>query len=205
MGRYMHVKTTRFFCNRNYCVMICLVCALLCSCNTAEFHHPQIDVHGMVYDYENRPVAGYNLAFESYKTKTDVTGRFNIRSLPLGSYNVIGKMDGYESYLAIISIETKTDIVYLRVASFSDVIKMTEDALSGNDNVSAEKYAIRALCIDPDNALGLFYLAVVKFRLECFEESKTILESIEKNGFGDKYTRKMLDYINSQGKKTNEE
>lgn len=159
----------------------------------------------MVYDYENRPVAGYNLAFGGYKTRTDVSGRFSIPSMPLGSYNVIGKMEGYESYLAVITIGSKTDIVYIRIASFSDVINMTENALSANDNCSAEKYASRALCIDSDNNLGLFYLAVIKFRLQCFTESKTILEGIEKKGFGDIYTRKMLDFINSQGKKSNEE
>lgn len=205
MGRYMHVIITRVLDIRNYCILICLFCALLCSCNTAEFHHPQIDVHGMVYDYENRPVAGYNLAFGGYKTRTDVSGRFSIPSMPLGSYNVIGKMEGYESYLAVITIGSKTDIVYIRIASFSDVINMTENALSANDNCSAEKYASRALCIDSDNNLGLFYLAVIKFRLQCFTESKTILEGIEKKGFGDIYTRKMLDFINSQGKKSNEE
>ena len=89
---------------------------LLFSCKTAEFHHAQIDVHGMVYDFENRPVANYTVSLdENISAVTDVTGRFSFSSIPSGLYTLSGYAEGFERYESAVIIESKTDIMYLRV------------------------------------------------------------------------------------------
>jgi len=156
------------------------------GCTTAEFHHPQIDVHGMVYDFDNRPVAGYAVTLGGrYTAVTDAMGRYVFLSVPEGTYALIGSRAGYERYETETAINSRTDIQYLRVASAEELIELADDRLARGDLEAASLYVSRAERTLSRSSVIPYYAAVISFRAGKTEDALRILSSLEDFGCRD--------------------
>lgn len=178
--------------NKIGCAVAVLIFFLFGACRTAEFHHTQIDVHGMVYDFENRPVAGYSVELDrTHSAVTDAMGRYAFQSVPSGEYTLIGQRQGYERYETMVSVNSRTEIQYLRVASAEQLLSLADEKLSNGDLPAAADYVTRAENTESRSILIPFYAAVISFRNGKPNEALSILRALEDRGVRDIYIDKM--------------
>ncbi|HKL86546.1 MAG TPA: carboxypeptidase-like regulatory domain-containing protein [Treponemataceae bacterium] len=180
-------KAFSFFC----AIILCI------SCKTAEFGTQCIDVNGMVYDFVNRPVSGYEIfAGENHKTITDITGRFTLMNLPKGLYQIIGRCDNYESYSGILDLKDKKQIVYIRIPTSSQLLDLADKSLTENRLEDAESYITRAEKTGRHITAELaFYSAVLLFRKNNNTGAIEVLKYILSTGVDDSYVKNFLNVL----------
>lgn len=173
-------------------VLILAACLFSGACKTAEFHHEQIDVHGMVYDFENRPVGGYAVTLGGRKpVVSDAMGRYAFPSVPAGEYVLAGSMEGWEEYETLVSVNSRTAVQYLRVASAEELLTLADAALGTGDVEGAAQYVTRAEKTGSKSFLIPYYAAVTAFRSGKPKDSLAILTAIEASGVRDSAVRRM--------------
>ncbi len=167
-------------------------CFALCSCATAGFRRGKVDVHGMVYDFENRPVGGYTVSLDGRRSAvSDVTGRYEFPAVPSGEYRLTGTREGYERYEHTVSVDSRTDIQYLRVASAEELLNLADAAIGEGDLESAAAYAARAEKTGSPSFLVPYYAAVIAFRSGRPGEALSLLSALESGGVRDSAVSRM--------------
>lgn len=170
----------------------------IASCKTAEFGHKTLDVNGMIYDFENRPVSNYTIAIgeeEKYSSVTDINGRFLIPKVPYGSHSLHGEKFGYESYQGEILINDRGQIVYVRIPSFRQLLDLADEAISGNDFATAEEFLNRARTTGQINAELVLYEAILEFRQGKYDAASGRIRAAMDAGMNDKYLEIFLNDI----------
>ena len=163
------------------------------SCKTAEFGFKVIDIHGMVYDFSNRPVAHCEISLSRWhRTVTDINGRFTLPKVAVGTYTVTASKKSFETYAGEIRIADHGQIIYLRLPSQNQLLDLVDEALTANDFAVAEELAERAYRIDPNNIEMLFYYATVSFRQEDYPKAAGFLEAAKSLGSKDIHIDKFL-------------
>ena len=166
---------------------------LAAACKTAEFGFTTIDVHGMIYDFSNRPVPNYEISLgRRYKSTTDINGRFSLPKIPVGIYTITGNKKGFEPYSDGVLIKDQGQIIYIRVPSQNQLLNLVDDSLTANNLDLAEEMAERAYKIDKNNPEMLFYYAAVKFRQREYDRALTFLETARELGSKDQYIDKFM-------------
>ncbi len=174
-----------------------LILLFLVSCKTAEFGAQCIDVNGMVYDFENRPVPGYEVRLDEKRSSvTDITGRFTIGKVPVGAYQIQGTAVNYEAYGGELVLGDKRQIVYIRVPSAIQLLDLADKALTENRIEDARKYVERAESTGILTTEFLFYKAVVSFRSGDYPASLAIVDRIVSMGISDSYIIKFQADLN---------
>lgn len=169
----------------------------LSSCKTAEFGYRHIDVNGMVYDFSNRPVAGYRVTLGKKETVSDVTGRFSFLNIPVGQYVIAGSKTGYETYDGIIDAFERGQVVYLRIPSERQLLDLADASLSGNNIDAASSFVSRAAHTGFVSEACRFYQAIVFFRKGIPESACVTLDSLIAGGCSDAYVRSFRDSLRS--------
>jgi len=177
-----------------FILLICFFAALiLVSCKTAEFGFKVIDLHGMVYDFSNRPVANCEISLgKRHNTVTDINGRFTLPKVPIGTYTLTGHRRGFEIYTDEVIVKDRGQIIYFRIPSQNQLLDLIDDALSSNNLVLAEELAERAYQIDKTSIEMLFYYATVKFRQEEYFLATNFLEAARSLGSRDLFIDRFL-------------
>ena len=174
--------------------LILFVTALFAvSCRTAEFGFKVIDIHGMVYDYSNRPVAHCEISLGGkYNTLTDINGRFTLVKIPAGTYTLTGFKTGFENYIDEIIIKDRGQIIYFRIPSQNQLLDLVDEALTSNKFSLAGEFVERAYQIDKNNIETLFYYATVKFRQYEYHTAIYFLETARNLGSKDSFVDRFL-------------
>ncbi len=166
--------------------------ALLASCSTFGFSPGRFDVRGMVYDFENRPVAKYEVSLDGKaKAVTDVTGRYVLPLVSPGRYRLTGEGKCFERYEAPAEILSGNDVQYLRVVSAEELLELADGALSRGDLDRAAEYVSRAEKTGSESPLIPFYSAVTLFRKGKPGDALAVLESLAAKGFDDPWVEAM--------------
>ena len=85
------------------------------SCKTTSILYG-VNVNGMVYDFDNRPVAGYQLQLNNdLVVVSDITGRFTFEKVKLGEYVLKGQSNAFEPYEGQVTIYDQDQVLYLRI------------------------------------------------------------------------------------------
>lgn len=158
------------------------------SCKSSEsifVHMPEL--HGMVYDYSNTPVANYTLTISSNTgnkavSVTDVTGRFVFTGLENGTYMVTGSKQGFEECSEQFVLSSRNQILYIRIASSSQLADLAADSLEKGRLQEAEHYVQRSLAVDETDTAALFCAAVLAYRKGDADSALRRLEYIEQTG-----------------------
>lgn len=173
--------------------LVFYILLLFSSCKTAEFGGSTMDVNGMMYDFENRPISGYEINIGSkYSSVSDITGRFTIQKVPIGTYEVRGKRLNYESYQGELVLKDKKQIVYIRVPSATQLLDLADKALVENNVKEAANYVERADKTGMRSTESLFYAAVILFRRNDYKGAIYILEQLIVSGTNDAYVVQFL-------------
>lgn len=171
----------------------CILIIFFVSCKTAEFGVTCIDINGMVYDFENRPVPGYEISVgPKLKSVSDITGRFTIQKVPAGTYEVLGRRELYESYRGTLELTDKKQIVHIRVPSATQLLDLADKELTENRLDSAERLIDRANGTGIHTTESVFYTAVLKFRKHDTDGAILLLEELIASGVDDVYAVQFL-------------
>jgi len=168
----------------------------LVSCRTTGVSGNTININGMVYDFDNRPVPYCEIQMGWWhKGVTDINGRFILPNVHAGVYPVKVTRSGYETYTEEITAKDNGLIIYLRIPSQAQLLNLADQALTANDYAAAEDLADRAYQIDKKSAEALFYRATVKFRQSEYEKAISILEDAVALGIKDIYIEKFINTL----------
>jgi len=178
--------------------MLILIPAVLggFSCKTAEFGCQTIDVNGMIYDFDNRPVPHCEVTIGSkYCGITDINGRFSLPKIPEGTYVITGIKNGFETYTEEITISGWGQIIYIRMPSQAQLLELADQALTNLDYAAACENAEKAYLIDNKSTEAVFYYAIVKYRQGESQKALEILEKASADGIRDIYIDKFIKTI----------
>lgn len=139
--------------------------AAIASCATTErdpYDFEEADLHGMIYDHANQPVAGAQIIVAERRAEiTDLSGRFVLPDLPRGALVVTAAKDGYEPLTATIDFLDRTQVLYLKLWSLADLIERAASELEESRHAAAAVTIDRALAVAPADPAARFLAAAV--------------------------------------------
>jgi tetratricopeptide (TPR) repeat protein len=170
-----------------------LLCAaallLLLSCLTDRPAGPgdfsQAVLLGIIYDYDNTPCAGASVILDGGEDRfeTDINGRFAIPLLARGEHTIAVKKQSYEELSAKINFTSRDQILYLKVFSIVQLLRMLEQELARKRFKEAEELIKRVEAIRNNDPVGLYLKAVYLLEKGQIGEARDALEQIIGNGY----------------------
>jgi len=151
---------------------------------------------GMLYDEENQPCAGVKLAVDGAASKsdtglvTDIRGRFMLPDLSRGEHSLMATKEGYEQLTVKILFQNRTDVLFLRIISFGQLLAKAEKALEERKWDDAEMFLVRAEKLEAGDTVLQFLRAVKAYKTEKFDDAVDLL-----NGILDKEVREPSIYL----------
>ncbi len=169
--------------NRLLKPLVIVIAAALFSCasylNTQLEEFANADLLGMIYDNDNQACSGVRVTVDGLTGPvSDVNGRFTLPNLSRGKHALSVKKEGYEPADFQIEFLNRTQIVYLKVLSFEQILSLAERALNDRKIGEAEGYLERAKKIRESDPLLLYLRAVVALKRDQVQDALTILLSI---------------------------
>lgn len=176
-------------------LILCTLILLVMGCKTTSLIYG-VNINGMVYDFDNRPVAGYHLKLnDDLEVVTDITGRFTFEKVKLGEYLLTGESNRYETYEGKIIIYDQDQVIYLRIPSFSQLINLTDKALEANNLQEAEGFLKRAAAMNIQDIDVMIYEAVLAYRYYNIEQAIRKIEQIKVNGYRNEWLDRFYDEL----------
>jgi len=176
-------------------LILCTLILLVTGCKTTSLIYG-VNINGMVYDFDNRPVAGYHLKLnDDLEVVTDITGRFTFEKVKLGEYLLTGESNRYETYEGKIIIYDQDQVIYLRIPSFSQLINLTDKALEANNLQEAEGFLKRAAAMNIQDIDVMIYEAVLAYRYYNIEQAMRKIEQIKVNGYRNEWLDRFYDEL----------
>lgn len=176
-------------------LILCTLILLVTGCKTTSLIYG-VNINGMVYDFDNRPVAGYHLKLnDDLEVVTDITGRFTFEKVKLGEYLLTGESSRYETYEGKIIIYDQDQVIYLRIPSFSQLINLTDKALEENNLQEAEGFLKRAAAMNIQDIDVMIYEAVLAYRYYNIEQAIRKIEQIKVNGYRNEWLDRFYDEL----------
>ena len=143
-----------------------------------------VNINGMVYDFDNRPVAGYHLKLNNdLEVVTDITGRFTFEKVKIGEYVLKGQSNAFEPYEGQVTIYDQNQVLYLRVPSFSQLINRTDKALEEDNLQEAETFLTRAVAMNSEHIDSLLYGAILAYRKNNIGQALELLGKVQQKGY----------------------
>ena len=138
---------------------------------------------GMVFDQDQRPCAAALITVDGRQgPRTDINGRFVIDALERGDHRIGVSKQGFEALETKVSFVDRTQVLYLRVVSFSQLLRQAEEALDRRKLQEADGLLRRAEALDSEDPVGLYLRAVYFLRLEDPEQAVGLLQKILARG-----------------------
>ncbi|MGA2478384.1 MAG: tetratricopeptide repeat protein [Spirochaetia bacterium] len=165
---------------------VLLGCASVSRNNGREFE--KAPLFGMMYDEENQPCVGVKLTVDGVRSEndtglvTDIRGRFMLPALSRGEHVLGATKPGYEDLSVKIVFLNRTDVLFLRMTSFGQLLAKAEKALEEKKWNEAEALLARAEKLDAGDSVLRFLLAVRAYKTERYSEAVDILNSILAKG-----------------------
>jgi tetratricopeptide (TPR) repeat protein len=181
---------------------IFLLALLSCATETRKtpYEFKNAPLIGMVYDRENKPCAGASVFIDEIeKASTDINGRFAVPGLSRGTHTVAVKKEGYEKEEFTFEFLSRSQVVYLRVYSFDQLLDEAEDAIAERSWAEAADLIERANAVKPDDPVGLYLEAVLFNEQKQYHEAKGRLERILSLGYNELYVYLALADIHQYG------
>jgi tetratricopeptide (TPR) repeat protein len=152
-------------------------CTSYLNTNLEEF--ASADLLGMIYDNNNQACPGVRITVDGWTGPvSDVNGRFTLVNLSRGKHALSVKKEGYEEAVFQIEFLNRTQIIYLKVYSFEQILDLAERALQDRKLGAAEEYLERARKINESDSLLLYLQAVIELKRDQVQEALATLLSI---------------------------
>jgi len=169
-----------------------IVSLLLLSCVSQDkvdiINFESAPLFGMIYDDDNQPCAAAALKVDGKSgPMTDIRGRFLIPDLKRGEHTISIKKEGFEELSVNFQFVNKTDVLYLKVVSFTQLLTQAERALEERKWDDAKSFLARAEKLNPNDSYFLYLKAVEAYKKEKYEEAVGYLNTILEQGAKEAY------------------
>ena len=169
-----------------------IVGALLFSCASRDAADPsrfeKADLFGMIYDEENQPCPGVMLRVDGKSSGpadepvSDIRGRFVIPGLSRGEHSVTARKVGFEEVSTTILFLNRTDVLFLRMVSFAQLLGKAEKALEERRWGEADDLLARAERLDPGSSVLVYLKAVAAYKTGHAEDAADQLAGLVQKG-----------------------
>ena len=171
-----------FFC----CITVSLLSVTSCltkrEVRLREFS--EAPLFGMVYDNDHQPCSGALLFVDGEKgPSTDINGRFVIGSLSRGTHRVQVQKEGFEELEVFVDFLNKSQVLYLRVISFNQLLREVEQMLMKKRLLETEELLARAEAIYADDPVALYLKVLYLLEIEEPREAVRVLETVLQKGY----------------------
>ncbi len=192
---------------RGRALLLALLAAvvLLASCATQKekqdvLFFSSAPLMGMIYDDDSQACPGALMVVDGRNGPvSDVRGRFVIPDLSRGDHTVVVKKAGYEELTVPVAFYNKTDVLYLHVISFSQLLSKAEASLDERKWDDAAGYLARAEKLSKDDSIFLYLQAILFYRTGKNQEAVTALTRILDQGISEPYVYLFLADVYEKG------
>jgi len=138
---------------------------------------------GMIYDLDQKPCPGALVLVDGQPgPRTDLNGRFTIGALTRGSHDIRVVKEGYEPLETSIEYLDRSQVLYLKVTSHDQLLRMAEEAMGRRRLREADGYLSRAESFDADDPVGSYLRAMYLIRTEDIDGAVKVLDRILASG-----------------------
>ena len=170
------------------CLLFSALVLASCATNAGVLEFDSAPLFGMIYDDDNQPCSGATLTLDGHAGPvSDIRGRFVLPDLSRGSHVLSVKKEGFETLEMTFDFLNRTDVLYLRVVSFTQLLSKAEQALRDRKWDQAEAYLGRAEKLDSKNSVYLYLRAIDMYKTAKFPQAIDALNAIVAKGDTDPY------------------
>ncbi|MGO9409228.1 MAG: carboxypeptidase regulatory-like domain-containing protein [Spirochaetia bacterium] len=173
-------------------VALLLLAVTLVSCASQNRGDPsafdRAPLFGMIYDEDNQPCPGVNLGVDGKDSDqetglvSDIRGRFVVPDLQRGKHVVIARKEGFEDLSVEVLFLNKTDVLFLRMVSFGQLLTSAEKALGERKWAEADAFLTRAEKLDAGDGVLLYLRAVRAYKIGMWQEAVVFLNIVLDKG-----------------------
>ena len=168
-------------------LLLAALCIASCATGKGEVSE-KAALFGMIYDEDNQPCAAVALSLDGAAVKvetgpvTDIRGRFVLPEVSRGEHLLLARKEGYEDLSLKVTILNRTDALFLRMISFSQLLAKAEKAIEERKWEEAQELLGRAAKLDTADSVLLYLRAVKAYRLANYPEAVGWLNDILDKG-----------------------
>lgn len=159
----------------------------LASCTTASnrdpLHFESAPLFGMIYDLDNKPCPGISLTLDgTQKATSDIDGRFVLLALKPGPHAITASGADYETVQLSFNFVNQTQVLYVKLISFDQLLAQAQDALGQKKWRDAEALLKRAAAIHDTNTVLVFLRAILDYQQGNAASAASRLETLISGG-----------------------
>lgn len=196
--------------NKFFKLITCLLLSfvIFSGCTSTKIKQEKQFLQGIIYDYNSEPVSGaeiFLLENDSDKPAksvafSDITGHFSINSIKnYKEYTLIAKRDSYEDSSLQFLLSNSSQIIYLRMYSYNQLLSLAEEKVALKDYDTAEAYIKRAEAVGTSPLSYTYLLAVINYLRGSYNEALLYCENLINQGFTNSYIYLLLADIYENG------
>ena len=165
-----------------YLAPILLLCCKTVSTEN-QFRFESAPLFGMIYDLDNKACPGVSLQLDGgQKTSTDINGRFVLAAVKRGAHSVTAVADDHETLEVQFDFENQTQVLYLKMTSFDQLLYQAEDSLAKKQWSQAESLLKRAAAIHATQVVLVYLQAILDYQRGEYARAAGRLESLVSGG-----------------------
>lgn len=144
-------------------ILIILVQMYVAACAGVPGEKEKIDLNGMVYDTQNRPVVNFRIYIDGKgECVSDIGGRFLLKGIRKGEHVFSGFGEGYLGIEEKIVVYDKSQILYIRIPSIDTNFERAFELIKKGDYDGSEKLVREVLECDGENEDALYFLEIIE-------------------------------------------
>lgn len=181
------------------CILLMFLVTFFLGCKSNRISLPS--VQGMIYDGNNEAVSDVEIYIDDkHNATSDIYGHFTLTGLDTSkTYTLKACKNGFEDVNLSFLYSVPSQVIYLRMYSYSELLETAENMVKEKKYQEAEKYLNRAE-VAGGSYLSINYLrACIKYLLSDFDASLKIVDDILSEGYVDSYIFLLLADIYETG------
>ena len=157
MNRKIFVKVTELI------ISFMMLQIYFTGCAGVPGEKEKINLNGMVYDTQNRPVVNYRIYIDGKgECVSDIGGRFLLKGIRKGEHVFSGFGEGYLGIEEKIVVYDKSQILYIRIPSIDTNFERAFELIKKGDYDGSEKLVREVLECDGENEDALYFLETIE-------------------------------------------
>jgi tetratricopeptide (TPR) repeat protein len=145
-------------------------------------------LYGMIYDFDNKPCSNASVVIDGKDgPRSDINGRFITQPLSKGEHAIIVSKEGYESVSLTFEFSRKSQVLYVRMISFGQLLKQLESAIENGDWEESRRLIERAEQIKRDDPVEQYLKAMYFNGKGSTEYAIEILNGMIDQGYHEPY------------------
>ena len=137
--------------------------SIFTGCRSVPGEKEKINLNGMIYDTDNKPVVNYRIFIDGKGVCTsDIGGRFVIKNISKGEHVFSGFAEDYLSVEEKIVVYDKSQILYIRIPTIESKFQTAFEHVKKEEYAKAEKIIEEVLEGDGENETALYFMSVIE-------------------------------------------